>query len=398
MLTAELVRARKRSGKLTVSPLTGERRRAGQELSGALLAQAQASVGVRYGQLREAWEAIVVGPRDKKLSMGLQKLIEDDCEFEEVAPIEPRRLRGEVFALAAARRRELGDGFDRDRVLESVAESYQIGVDLVRENLYADLRSEHIVRRASDLTPEQLLARYELAQYQAVLLRAAHVTAWVRCGSAAGYRDLFRALKFRRLLYEITPEDGGYRIEISGPYSLFDSVTKYGLQLALVFPWLQRCDSLRLQAKLRWGKAREALGFEYQSDRPTHTSGEQPTLPQEVHTLLERLQAMPKQWSIEINDELLDLPGVGICIPDLVFARGEKRVYFEVMGYWSRDAVWKRVDLVRQGLPQKVLFALSSRLRVSEAVLEESEHGALYVYKGVMSARAVLERVERLSQ
>lgn len=398
MLTAELVRARKRSGKLTISPLKGERQRSGQELAEVLLAQVRELVGARYGQLREAWETLAVGPRDKKLAMGLQKLIEDDCEFEEVAPLDPRRLRSEVFGLAAERRRELGDQFTREQVLESVAERYGVSLAQVQEGLYADLRSEHIVRRVSDLTPEQLMARYELAQYQAVLLRASHVTAWVRCGSAAGYRDLFRALKFRRLLYEVAPCEGGYRIEISGPYSLFDSVTKYGLQLALVFPWLQRCDSLRLEAKLRWGKSRERLSFEYQSDRPRHSPGEQPTLPEEVQTLLERLRARATKWSIEVNEELLDLPGVGVCIPDLVFSRGTQRVYVEVMGYWSREAVWKRVDLVRQGLPQKVLFALSSRLRVSEAVLEESEHGALYVYKGVMSARAVLERVERLCQ
>ncbi len=397
MLTADLVRARKRSGKLSVSPLTGERRRAAIELAELLLAQARALSGARYGQLREAWDALAVAPRDKKLALGLQKLIEDDCEFEEAAPLDPRRLRSEVFRLAAAQRRELGVRFDRDQVLAAIAEQHAISVQLVRENLYADLRSEHIVQRVSELTGQQLLARYDVAQYQAVLLRATRVTAWVRCESAAGYRDLFRALKFRRLLYEVSPADDGYRIDISGPYSLFDSVTKYGLQLALVLPWLQRCDALRLQATLLWGKAREPLSFEYQSKQATPHSEQALELPQDVQTLLERLNAISTPWMVEVNETLLDLPGVGICIPDLVFSRGKQRIYLEVMGYWSREAVWKRIDLVRQGLPYKVLFALSSRLRVSETALEDSEHGALYVYKGVMSARAVLERLERLS-
>jgi hypothetical protein len=44
-------------------------------------------------------------------------------------------------------------------------------------------------------------------------------------------------------------------------------------------------------------------------------------------------------------------------------------------------------------LPEPIVFAASSRLRVSEQVLDEAEHAALYVYKGVMSPRAVLERV-----
>ena len=94
--------------------------------------------------------------------------------------------------------------------------------------------------------------------------------------------------------------------------------------------------------------------------------------------------------------ELLDLPGVGLCVPDLVFTHraSGRRVFFEALGYWSREAVWRRVDLVAAGLPHPIVFAVSSRLRVSEEVLEETLPGRLYVYKGVMSARAVEERLD----
>ena len=93
----------------------------------------------------------------------------------------------------------------------------------------------------------------------------------------------------------------------------------------------------------------------------------------------------------------LNLPGVGVCIPDLVFSKGGLSVLFEVMGFWSRDAVWKRVELVEAGLPERVIFAVSTRLRVSEAVLDDHNSAALYAYKGAMSARAVLKRLEQLT-
>ena len=84
-------------------------------------------------------------------------------------------------------------------------------------------------------------------------------------------------------------------------------------------------------------------------------------------------------------------------MPDLRFShRGGEVIWLEVLGYWSRDAVWRRVELVQQGLPEKLLFAASQRLRVSEQVLDEHPSGALYVYKGSLSAKAVLERLERL--
>ena len=66
------------------------------------------------------------------------------------------------------------------------------------------------------------------------------------------------------------------------------------------------------------------------------------------------------------------------------------------MGYWSRAAVWQRVELVKAGLDESVLFAVSTRLRVSEEVLEADLPGALYVYKRTMSARAIAERLDGL--
>ena len=95
---------------------------------------------------------------------------------------------------------------------------------------------------------------------------------------------------------------------------------------------------------------------------------------------------------------MIDLPGVGLCVPDLAFTHRDtgEMVLLEVMGFWSRDAVWKRVELVEAGLPQKILFAVSSRLRVSEAVLEDDAPGALYVYKGAMSAAQIEKKLDAL--
>ena len=113
--------------------------------------------------------------------------------------------------------------------------------------------------------------------------------------------------------------------------------------------------------------------------------------------LAEPLGAVPNGFTVQAPPRVaLDLPGIGVCIPDLVFEKGKRRVYLEVLGYWSRDAVWRRVELVQKGLPQKLLFAASQRLRVSEAVLEDHPSGALYVYKGTLSAKAIVERLECL--
>ena len=88
-----------------------------------------------------------------------------------------------------------------------------------------------------------------------------------------------------------------------------------------------------------------------------------------------------------------------MCVPDLAFvrARDGARVHFELLGFWSREAVWRRVELVRAGLPHRILFAVSKSLRVGEAVLDDAPHAALYVFTRVIAAKPVLDHIERLA-
>jgi uncharacterized protein len=401
MLTADLVRCRRQKGELVVTPLSGGARERALELCAAYLAITEDHVGRTREELRQAWAAVPISGRDKKLADGLLKLLEDACELSQDSSVDPVALRRELFATAAAAR-QAPEAFSRDAVLASVADRLVLTVEDAERALYADLRSAHTLLSVEPLDPERLVARYERGQVQAVLLRAVRVTAEVTCQAPSAYRALFRALKFRRLLHRIEPRpDGGVRLHIDGPYSLFDSVTKYGLQLALVLPALMACDALDLVADLRWGKARERLTYRLSHRGAGVTEGASDPhahLPDDIRGLIEGLAASGGSWRAEPGTEILDLPGVGLCVPDLRCTHPMRGVvHVEVLGFWSRDAVWQRVELARQGLPHKLLFAVSSRLRVSEAVLEGVEDAALYVYKGTPSARALVRHLDALT-
>jgi len=407
MLTADLVSARRRGDELVLSRLRGQQRARAVELAAALLDAARASVGSTRDELTELWRRIDTLARERRLVEGLTKLLEDACEFEADASLDPPALRQEVFARASETHRSLRDGetFDREQVLAEVAAARGLEPRQIEQALYADLRGAHLLAAVAPLEAEQLVGRYEQAQTQAVLLRAVEVTAVVECRTPAAYRTLFHQLKFRRLLYQIEQLGSGYRLKIDGPLSLFESVTKYGLQLALAFPALEACDRLELEARVRWGKQRRPLLFRHTCRRGrgrerTAESGvpvcDDPPLPAEVVALREAFEKLETGWSVSVSDRILHLPTGGLCVPDLVFLHPDRPspIYLEVLGYWSREAVWKRVELVQQGLGERILFAVSSRLRVSEQVLDDHESGALYVYKGAMSARAIARRLD----
>ena len=134
------------------------------------------------------------------------------------------------------------DRFDRAAVLAVVARERGTSPEAIERTLFADLRGSHVLVSFAKLPAHSLVELYENAQAQAVLLRAVRVRVDVQCASTHALRTLFRRLKFLRLLHTVSRHGEGHRIVIDGPFSLFESVTKYGLQLALVLPALEGCD------------------------------------------------------------------------------------------------------------------------------------------------------------
>ncbi|MEZ4271626.1 MAG: DUF790 family protein [Myxococcota bacterium] len=351
----------------------------------------------RRGDFEDACADIAVSAQDVKPAAGLRKLIEDRCTFEMQASAPPEVVRQTVFLRANHERRKASEvaPFSRDAVLDAVAAQLSLDRTDIERLLFADLRREQRLRAFEAIDAEMLVGLYETAQCQAVLLRATQITIRVRAEAANAYRYLFNKLKFRRLLYTLQREaEGTYRIEIDGPMSLFRSVTKYGLQLALLLPAIQAMPWWQLTAQVQWDKGRAAYRFELEGEN-RQLSPSETVLSEDITRFVTGFAKLDSAWSVSPASQVIDLVGVGLCVPDLSFRHVDGReVYLEVMGFWSRQAVWRRVEMVEAGLPERIIFAVSERLRVSEEVLDPKLPGCLYVYKGVMVPKRVLERLE----
>jgi predicted nuclease of restriction endonuclease-like RecB superfamily len=405
MLPTDLVHARRQKDRLLVTPL-GERRAQALSLAEELVAVAEAHVGRTREELEAAWRAVETSARDVKLRDGLVALLDDVLALDAREDVDPVALRAEIFARATRAKREAEGPFDRAAFLATVAAERGTTVEELEASLYADLRGSQVLRAPARgaLVPggaRALVERYDLAQAQAVLLRATRVRVELRGPSPLALRALLRKLKFHRLLFAAERVEGGVTLTLDGPSALFEATTRYGLALAIALPAILSCAPERIEADLRWGKERLPLRFSIERGSPLLSdpvgpSEHAPT--DEVAALLEKLRARGGRLEARIADVLLDIPGLGLSVPDLTLVEreGGRAVHVEVLGYWSRDAVWRRVELAEKGLPEPVLFCVSERLRVSEAVLPESSGAALYVFKGVMSPAAVLERAERL--
>ena len=88
-------------------------------------------------------------------------------------------------------------------------------------------------------------------------------------------------------------------------------------------------------------------------------------------------------------------------MPDLQLTRrrpdgGTDTLLVEILGFWSRDAVFRRIEAAERGMSERVLFVVSSRLRVSEQLLDGVEAASLYVYKGKINSTALVRKADAM--
>src|SRR6266496_2661287 len=120
MLSPEHVRVRRRGNELQLLALNGELRARAVLLASEVRELALSHVGRTRDELEDAWSALEVAPRERKLCAGLAKLVEDEADFESADGEQAAELRQALFSSAAQARRSDAP-FERDRIVADVA-------------------------------------------------------------------------------------------------------------------------------------------------------------------------------------------------------------------------------------------------------------------------------------
>jgi predicted nuclease of restriction endonuclease-like RecB superfamily len=352
------------------------------EVAESLLMIFREGVGSTRGEIETEIDELVGEGLATLAHRGLAKVLEDRAEFEVVADVPPETVREKVFTAAAEHRIALraaaGTGqrppFRRDEVLAAVARELAIEPEAVAATLFADLKDENRLLKFDDLSAQRLVDRYNVALAQAVLLRSVLVRLEVRGEKPARYRQLFRRLKFHRLLYRVEGSMAdGYVFHIDGPLSLFSATNKYGLQMALFLPWVLHCVDFRLDAELRWGPRKEPRSFHLESKDGliSHLSDAGTYVPPEVNAFVERFRQVAPAWEVTEATDIIELGREGVWVPDLKFVHKATGldVYAEVLGFWKRTSLERLLKLLPRHGPERYVLAVSDRLKVDEEAL-----------------------------
>jgi predicted nuclease of restriction endonuclease-like RecB superfamily len=344
--------------------------------------------------------------RGFRIVRGLSKLLEERAVWASPTAADPYTIRTRVFELAAtlpeppAEEAGLLEAPTRDDVLSQVAA--ETGIEDPAALMYADRQGAQILEGFEEPLPEELVARYNVAQVQGVLYAARDLV--VDLGETADARLVFHYVKLLGLIYALEPTPRGYRLRLDGPLSIFGATRKYGLRLARFLPGLLLTSPWSLSATVEWRDREAYLELDSEtSGLESHYLG--PRSEHEADPVREafvRAWERAKDtggWELESGAGILSFPErKAALVPDFTLrhAGTGERVHLEVLGFWSERNLVERAALLREASERgnRVLVAVSERLGTSPETLSEAIKSGVIPFKERLAPKAVLAALE----
>jgi predicted nuclease of restriction endonuclease-like RecB superfamily len=398
MLTKDLARFKVRDGIVLPGWLRVDRahniNRAGQ-----LIDVMDRLVGGTRGELEEALRTETDTSRDFRVRRGLAHLLLNRATFDMATTLPPTDVRQFVFERAAQAHPISNES--RAVVLAAAAAHFGVAIDDIEHALYADLDQHQRYTSYQSMSSEELLHRYNVALAQAILLRCSDVHIALRDPTPKRLRQLFRYLKFYRLLYRPEADPGGndglekdYRIVVDGPLSIVNQSTRYGLSLAQFLPALLLCEDWSLTATVQ-AKKRSPRGL-FQLDSALGLASHYPNtgmwIADEERALFDRLVALASPWRVEEGSEWVDLAGYDAFVPDWVIRDPEtgRFVYVEIIWRWRRRSLEKRWKLLQEHGPANMVLAVCRNGRADLDALPVWQ-GRIHTFAQIPNARSILK-------
>lgn len=399
MLTADLAMSYRRGNRISPRYLQSDDPRHLQTAADLTIIVEQHR-GRRRAELERALDEYIGVGTDYKILRGLIKLLTDRCEFETAGAKDPAEIRRALFTKAAAHHPVVADDQLRHHLIAEVAAELECSPEDVMAGLYADLSGNQRLVAFEEMSAEDLLDRYNLAQAQALLYRCSEMRLRIEPQEPGVTRRLFAEIKAFRLIHAIRGNPAsGYDMQLSGPVSIFHRSQRYGVQMAVFLPALLLYPgwSMRAEIGTKTGSAFFELDSKQNRLRSHYVADNlQPQNPQ-IAKLLEDFGKLAGEWEAQLSQEVIDL-GDSAFVPDLVFIRDDDEpIYLEMLGYWTPRSLNERLKEFERAGFENYAIAASEEMRCSRDAPSQLPPNVI-VYKKTLNARELQARLARLTE
>ncbi len=339
---------------------------------------------------------------DYRLVRGFYTILERRCVFKpRESTIHPTVLRMEVFKESSRRGYALTEG-ERKHIMEDVASRLKVDPSYIEEMMWSDMDENLIIEEFRSISPESLIVEYNIALIQGILLNCTRMECSVSQG--VEWKNLLRDVKRLGLMYML--DDSRHEDDdipsnivciIDGPASIFRLTDRYGVSIARLLPTLLRSRSWWMKASIvRKGmskgvdakrlyefklSSRDATGIylPMSSSRSSSVDGREDVY-DNAHSrydssIEERFAVLFNQyntgWRLRREPEPISLSGQAF-IPDFVLEKYGKKVYLEIVGFWTREYIERKVQKLMKvkskGMDDDIILLVNRDLVCSDPI------------------------------
>ena len=349
------------------------------------------------GDMLQAWNDVSTGFFNTKLANGLRKILEDRAVFSSAKELDYPAERRKTFLASASLIKQGGftDEADYRRTVDS-----QSGSLLAQERLYADLPDNDRLVSFREITPKELIERYNCALVQGLLLEATSLVLDIEEATQAQLRRLFSQVRFNRLVSQAeshapksaSAQKGEFplvRLTIDGPGSVLSQARGYGMQLARFFPSVVNLKRWSLTAKIIHASAYGVKERELKLDDSFGlTSRDAPGsyVPEEIALFQRSFLKKRTSWRFLEECPILTGEKAFLVFPDFGFTSPDgKTVYLELFHRWHANQLLQRLDQLEGGAPWPLVIGVDRSIASKPEIQERLEasptfrsHGFLY--------------------
>lgn len=359
---------------------------------------------------------------DYKLARGFYTLLERRCIFTKINEIkteskaiasnidvnnnnlhDPVNIRKELFEESSKRGFALTE-FGRREIIDTVASRINVHSNDIIDVMWSDLEENLVLEWFDAISPEQLLAWYNLSLMQTLLFNCTKLEFSVTGGS--NWKRILRDIKRLGLMYNlqyIALEEEKQSIHVDetdydnrdikfinasntdtknnpiiicsldGPLSIFKLTDRYGTSIAKILPSIISSDTWSLKAWIV--RKTMSLGkkiYEFKiSNKDTPPLSREPYYNKEndkerkriLYTAKEssqliyfdsgveekfstRFEQSATGWKLIREPDPLILSNGKALIPDFAFEKYGTRIYLEIVGFWTKEYLEKKIQKI----------------------------------------------------
>ncbi|BAA29535.1 DUF790 family protein [Pyrococcus horikoshii] len=375
MLPRELLDARRSRGRIYLNFASDEH----LKLAKAVLIAFKSSIGQSYAELQEKLRHLETASNYKKVR-GFAKIIERECKFSMATNLDPWEVRKFLFE-----RGYVTSEFDRIKVLREAAEHFGASIEEIERAIFADREEEKILEEVPEINPEELIKRYNLSLLQTLMFEAVRLTFKV----SSNYKEILRGVKKLGLMYEVIDEG----IEVTGPASLLKLTRKYGTSIAKLIPGIVKAEEWWMRAEVVEDKriyifelsSEESVMLPKIMERIEYSS----SLEREFASKIKRILGVDVIYEPEIIKV-----GNYAYIPDFLIKKGNKKVYVEIVGFWTRDYLKRKLEKISKAKIQMLLIVNDELF--AEKASRFSGKEVLLMKKGKIPYKDVIMKIKEM--